>query len=207
MPFSESEVGYPNPEIDRRPCIMVCNWAGDGPVWDMVEDLTGVPWQPENARSELVTVGTDMAEMAGLLAERLSSQQARALLLIGRTGHEGPALLQMRAVVPTRDGQRMDEASPGVVRATAPIPDIIQAITAARVPVMTTSRSEDDAGSELLYRVMTSLDDLHETPSVALLRFPHSMSEACIAPAVKAAATAMTQHMAPAPRFTAAGRS
>lgn len=188
------------PEGDRRPCILICNWDPANPAWDLVEDLSGVPWHPDQARSELVAGNTDVVALASDLVSRLQHREARALLLLGPTRYDGPIRLQIRAEIPKDDGERLDNESPGVVRATAPCADIIHAVSGTKVAIIPTSEAEDDAGSKLLYHIMTGLGDDAETLAVALMRFPRSASEASVSAAIKAAATVMTQHLAPLPR-------
>ena len=190
---------------DRRPCLLVCNWSADEPVWDLIEDLSGIPWQAEGTRTELVPPSVDMVSLANDLAHKLLDQDARALLLIGRTRHEGAARIQLRAEIPNDNGQRLSQDGPGVVRSTAPAAQISEALTKARIPVIASSDNEIDDGSRLLYEVLTRLDDrLETTPAIALLRFPEAMPETTIAQAVKGAANVMTQHLAPLPRFAPA---
>lgn len=190
----------------RLPCILICNWAEGPMVWDLVEDLSGVPWNPAHARTELVEGNSDVQALADHLVAKLLNHEARVLLLLGRTRNDGAVRLQIRAEVPKIEGQRSDHISPGVVRATAPTADILAAIKAAKVPVIASSEAEDDAGSHLLYAVMTALENSAETVAVGLMRFPVSMGEQAVSHAVKAAATVMTQHMAPQTRFTSAAR-
>lgn len=189
---------------DRRPLLLVCNWSATDPVWDMVEDLSGVPWQPEGIRTELVEPAADITALAENLADQLDHQDARALLLIGRTQHEGPARLQLRAEIPQKNGQRLSQDGPGVVRATAPAGQILEAVTKARVSIVASSENEADDGSRLLYEILTRLDERLETPAVALIRFPKSMPETAIAHTIKSAVHVMTQHLSHAPRFNAA---
>ncbi|WP_297799731.1 hypothetical protein [uncultured Brevundimonas sp.] len=188
---------------DRRPCILICNWSATQPVWDLVEDLSGVPWEPQGVRTELVDPGQSPAELAISLAERLGRPDVRRLLLVGRTKHDGPVRLQLRAEIPLHDGQRLSHDGPGIVRSTAPTADILEALAKAHVPAVATSENEADAGSELLYDVLSRLDGSLETPAVAMMRFPYLMTEGMIAQAVKSAATVMTQHLTPLPRFAA----
>lgn len=190
---------------DRRPCLLVCNWSLEDPAWDLIEDLSGVPWQAEGVRTVLVEPQEDIRQLAAELADKLIQHEARALLLIGRTRHEtGPARLQLRTEVPQNNGQRLTENGPGVVRSTAPAAQIIEAVSKVRVSIVASSENEPDEGSRLLYEILIHLEDLMETPPVALLRFPHSMPEPIVALTVKSTATAMTQNLTPLPRFASA---
>jgi hypothetical protein len=200
MSVTDNSLAGQSQEDSRRPCIIICNWDGGEPVWDLVEDLSGVPWAPDNARTELIEGVTDAEALAHSLVERLISHEARALLLIGRTRYDGPARLQIRAEIPKTDGHRLNEDGPGVVRATAPAAAILEAATKAKVALVASSNAEDDAGSALLYRVMTALEDHLETPAVAMIRFPSGMPEPQVAATIKAAASVMTQHFTPVQR-------
>ena len=191
----------PAADHDRRPTILVCNWSNTEPAWDLVEDLSGVPWQPECARTELVERSGDIPTLAAQLADRLINHDVRALLLIGRTKHEGPARLQLRAEIPQENGKRISPDAPGVVRSTGPAGDILDAVAKAHVSIVASSEHEPDEGSELLYDLLTRMEATMETPAVTLLRFPASMTEASIAQAVKASVVVMTQNLTPLPRF------
>lgn len=186
---------------DRRPTILICNWSTTHPAWDLVEDLSGVPWQPEGVLTELIEGKSDIPLLSQNLADRLLSRDAQAVLLIGRTRHEGPARLQLRAEIPHENGKRISPDGPGVVRSTGPAADIIEAVTKAHVAIVASSEHEPDEGSELLYGLLNRIGDSLETPPVALLRFPASMPEASIAQAVKCAVVVMTQNLTPLSRF------
>lgn len=191
---------------DRRPTILICNWSSTNPAWDLVEDLSGVPWQPEGVQTELVEGDSNIDSLAESLAERLLSRDARAVLLIGHTRHEGAARLQLRAEIPHQNGIRISADGPGVVRSTGPAADILDAVAKAHVSIVASSEHEPDEGSELLYGLLNRIGESLETPPVALLRFPASMTEASIAQAVKSAVIVMTQNFTQAPRF-GAGRA
>lgn len=193
-----------DPGHDRRPTILVCNWSKQNPAWDLVEDLSGIPWQPETARTELVEPSDDMGTLAEQLAGRLLSHDVRALLLIGRTRHEGPARIQLRAEIPQANGKRISTDTPGVVRATGPTGDILDAVAKARVSIVASSEHEPDEGSALLYDLLTRMEETLETPAISLVRFPASMPEASIAQAVKATVVVMTQNLTPLPRVGSA---
>lgn len=186
---------------DRRPTILICNWSPTNPAWDLVEDLSGVPWQPEGVQTELVEGADDIITLSQGLADRLLNRDARAVLLIGHTRHEGPARLQLRAEIPHENGKRISPDGPGVVRSTGPAADIIEAVAKAHVSIVASSEHEPDPGSDLLYDLLNRLGDSLETPPVTLLRFPASMTETSIAQAVKCAVVVMTQNLTPLPRF------
>ena len=146
-------------------------------------------------------VGNDPDALASTLAAHLGSGDCRAVLLVGRT-HKGQGFrVQMRAENRTLDHKhRLSSTGPGVARATAPVADIVRALTAAGLEADASSEAEEDAGSYLLYRVLADLPDGPLTPSIGLLRAPAPANEAAVRKGVKAAASAMASHLTPLPR-------
>lgn len=185
---------------DTRPGIVICAWDAAESGWDPVEDLSGEPWNPNGARTVPVPPA-DPDALASTLSAHLSDRRCRALLLVGRTrSHEG-FRLQMRAENRSLDGaQRRDGVGPSVARATAPVAEMVRALKEAGMAAGATSEAEDDAGSYLLYSVLTNLPDGADTPAVGLLRAPEDESDDAVQRAVKTAAQAMARHLAPLPR-------
>lgn len=172
---------------DRRPAIVICAWEQNDAAWDLFEDLSGQPWSPDGAR----TVTPDKPDLESL-RDLLDSPNCRALLLVGRSRSNDAFRVQMRAE--NRDGEdgvRLAPTGPGVVRATAPVADMVRALTAAGLTAGSTSDAEQDAGSRLLYRVLSALRDDQATPSIGLLRAPSRAPVDDVRRAVKAAAEAM----------------
>lgn len=185
---------------DTRPGIVICAWEADGSGWDPVEDLSGEPWSPNGART--VAVPSDDPEtLVSTLATHLNDRRCRALLLVGRSRTADRFQLQMRAENRSVDGARVDGVAPSVARATAPVGEMVRALNEAGLAAGATSDAEEDAGSYLLYRVLTGLPDDADTPVVGLLRAPEAESDAAVHKAVKTAAQAMARHLAPLPRF------
>lgn len=184
---------------DTRPAIVICAWDAGESGWDPVEDLSGEPWNPNGART--VPVPSDVPEiLASTLAGHLSDRRTRALLLVGRTRKASGFRLQMRAENRTLDGARADDVGPSIARATAPVGEMVRALNEAGLAAGATSDAEEDAGSYLLYRVLSGLPDDADTPVVGLLRAPENESDAAVQRAVKTAAQAMARHLAPLPR-------
>jgi pyrrolidone-carboxylate peptidase len=77
---------------------------------------------------------------------------------------------------------------------------MVQALRDAGLAAEATSEAEGDAGSYLLYRVLSALPDEADAPAVGLLRAPLSASDAAVQRGVKAAAQAMARHLSPLPR-------
>ena len=185
---------------DRRPGIIICASDGDDDGWDLVEDLSGEIWSPSGARAVPIAAA-DPDELASTLAARLGSGECRAVLLVGRTQKGAGFRVQMRAENRTLDYKhRLSSTGPGVARTTAPVADMVRALTAAGLQADASSDIEEDAGSYLLYRVLSDLPDGPLTPSIGLLRAPAPANEAAVRRGVKAAASAMASHLTPLPR-------
>jgi len=188
---------------DHRPAIVICAWDSGEAGWDPVEDLSGVPWSPPGARTVAVPGGEPDA-LADTLAAHLRDQRCRALLLVGRTRRSTDFRLQIRAENRSLDGaHRLTSVGPAIARATAPAAEMVRAMNAAGLTVDASSDAEDDAGSYLLYRVLSGLPEGLDTPAVGLLRAPEGRSAADVQKAVKAAAEAMARHLSPLPRSRA----
>lgn len=185
---------------DRRPGIIICAYDGDDDGWDLVEDLSGEIWSPSGARAVPIAAA-DPDELASTLAARLGSGECRAVLLVGRTQKGAGFRVQMRAENRTLDYKhRLSSTGPGVARTTAPVADMVRALTAAGLQADASSDIEEDAGSYLLYRVLSDLPDGPLTPSIGLLRAPAPANEAAVRRGVTAAASAMASHLTPLPR-------
>ncbi len=185
---------------DRRPGIIICAYDGDDEGWDLVEDLSGDIWSPNGARAVPIPAA-DPDELASSLAARLGSGECRAVLLVGRTQKGAGFRVQMRAENRTLDYKhRLSSTGPGVARTTAPVADMVRALTAAGLQADASSDIEEDAGSYLLYRVLSDIPDGPLTPSIGLLRAPAPANEAAVRKGVKAAASAMASHLTPLPR-------
>lgn len=186
---------------DRRPGIIICAYDGDDDGWDLVEDLSGEIWSPSGARAVPIAAA-DPDELASTLAARLGSGECRAVLLVGRTQKGAGFRVQMRAENRTLDYKhRLFSTGPGVARTTAPVADMVRALNAAGLQADASSDIEEDAGSYLLYRVLSDLPDGPLTPSIGLLRAPAPANEAAVRKGVKAAASAMASHLTPLPRI------
>lgn len=185
---------------DRRPAIVICAYDAGETGWDPVEDLSGVAWNPVGART--VPVAAEAPEsLAATLEAHLRDRGCRALLLVGRTTLGDSFRVQMRAENRVLNGtDRLDDTGPGLARATAPVAEIVQALNDAGLAAAASSESESDAGSYLLYRILSGLPDGTDSPAIGLLRAPAASSDASVQRGVKAAAAAMASHLSPLPR-------
>ena len=186
--------------VDRRPGIAICTYDSADQGWDLIEDLSGDPWSPVGARTVPVAGGAPEA-LAATLADHLRKGDCRAVLLVGRTRRADGFRVQMRAENRALDHKaRLSSTGPGVARSTAPVADMVRALNAAGLRADASSEAEDDAGSYLLYRVLSDLPDGPHVPAVGLLRVPGPADEAAVRKGVKAAATAMASHLSPLAR-------
>jgi pyrrolidone-carboxylate peptidase len=187
---------------DFRPALVICAWDVDEAGWDPVENLSGESWNPVGARTLPVAAGEPEA-LAAVLSAHLDDRSCRGLLLVGRTRRSDAFLVQIRAENRSLDGRRHDIVGPGTARATAPVADIVRALNEAGLAADASSDSEEDAGSYLLYRVLSGLPDGRDTPAIGLLRAPEHETDVAFQRAVKAAAQAMAHHLPPLPRSRA----
>jgi hypothetical protein len=188
---------------DYRPAIVICAYEVEETGWDPVQDLSGAPWSPVGARTVPVAAGAPAA-LATTLSALLNERTCRGLLLVGRTHRSDSYRMQIRAENRSLDGAgRHDLNGPAMARATAPVAGIIRALNEAGLDAAASSESEEDAGSYLLYRILTGLPDGADTPAIGLLRAPVRESGAGLQEAVKVAAQAIARHMPMLPRSRA----
>lgn len=188
---------------DHRPALVICAYDVDERGWDPFEDLSGEPWSPQEART-LAVAGGEAEVLADILTGHLRDQRCRGLLLVGRTRRSDAFRLQIRAENRSLEGgQRLDSLGPGMARATAPVGEIVRALNEAGLAAVASSESEEDAGSYLLYRVLTDLPDGPDTPIIGLLRAPEHEPDAAVQRAVKATAEAIARHLGPLSRSRA----
>lgn len=185
---------------DLRPAILICAYDIDDPVWDPVEDLSGLPWSPPGARTISVT-GDAPGTLADQLSASLNDPACRGLLLLGRTRHGDDFRIQTRAENRQPGGrERIETGAPGLARATAPVADMVRAMNTAGLAVSASSEGEEDDGDYLLFRILNALPDGVDAPAVALLRAPADLTGAAVTAGVKAAAGAIALHLSPLPR-------
>ena len=123
------------------------------------------------------------------------------MLLIGRTHKSSGFRVQMRAENRALiGGEKLSHTGPAMARATAPVADMVRALTAAGLHAEASSEGEDDIGSFLLYSILTRLPDDADVPAVGLLRAPMDIADEAVQKGVKAVANAMARTLSPLPR-------
>jgi pyrrolidone-carboxylate peptidase len=193
---------YQNAEAqkDRRPAIVICAYDTDHSVWDPIEDLSGEPWSPQGARTVAVP-SADPESLASTLSDHMAETNCRALLLVGRTRRSDAFRLQMRAENrAVTGGLRADVNGPAMARVTVPVAEIVRELNAAGLAADASSEAEEDAGSYLLYRVLSGLPYGPDAPAIGLLRIPDQADEDAVRRGIKVAATAIARHLAPLAR-------
>lgn len=185
---------------ERRPAIIICAYDVDEDGWSAEEDLSGTPWSPSGARTVAVPP-EDPERLAAILSEHLRDADTRAVLLVGRTRRSESFRVQMRAENRAlAGGAKLSRTGPAIARATAPIAEMVRALNDAGLAADASSDGEEDVGSYLLYRILTTLPDDADAPAVGLLRAPIDVEPAVMRRGVKAAAGAMARHLSPLPR-------
>jgi len=185
---------------DRRPAILVCVYDHDDPAWPALLGLGAEGWNPNGAVARTVGPG-DPAVLANLLTGELDDIDCRAVLLVGRTRRSEGFRIQMRAENRTlAGGAKLSPTGPATARATAPVAEMVRALNNAGLPTDATSDCEDDAGSYLLYRILTALPDAADAPGVGLLRVPATVDDEALRLGLQTATTAMARHLTPLPR-------
>ena len=177
---------------DRRPAMIVCVYETADAVWPLRETTAAriLPLGPD-----------DPTVLAGAITGHLKDEACRAILLVGRTRKADRFRIQMRAENRALvGGEKLSLTGPAVARATAPVSEMVRALSDAGLAAEATSESEDDAGSYLLYRVLTALPDNADAVAVGLLRAPVGLPETEVRRGVEAAAQAVARHLSPLPR-------
>jgi hypothetical protein len=176
-------------QADQQPAIVVCAYEGD-------EDLTTAAGTALETGARLFHAdGADPARLAAKLAECLRDETCRGLLLVGRNRKGAGFRVQMRAENRAPGGERLDRIGPGVARSTAPVADMVRALTDAGLAADASSDAEPDLGSYLLYRVLTQLPHDLDVPAVGLLRAPDSANHPDASAGVRIAAMAMLRRV------------
>lgn len=183
---------------DRRPAVLICVYEEADPAWPLPGETGSAPW----LQAKLTTVGpADPGALANDINEALASPSCRAVLLVGRTRKSDAFRIQMRAENKALGGNgKLSRTGPALARATAPAAEIVRALDEAGLAAEATSDSEEDAGTYLLYRILTAQPDDADAKAVGLLRAPQATSAPDVQRGIQVAAAAMARHLSPLPR-------
>jgi pyrrolidone-carboxylate peptidase len=139
--------------------------APDNPAGRVVEQLAAEGWTPPDAivRGQVIPVSWASAPKAAIEAAR--AIDAHAVLLLATSTQASDFRIEMRAQ--NRAAKRRADAlgerwkedrilptGPGVVRTTAPVAEMVQAVKAAGFAVHASSESGDYLGNFVLYRLL-----------------------------------------------------
>lgn len=180
---------------DRRPLIAILPWDTGFRAWDPHDSASGEVWQPRGARVE--TLKPDSLDgLAEQLVDRLGHHSLSAILLVGRSSHTGTIHIQTRAEnrVPGT-GHRDNPLAPGIVRTTLPAPEILRDLKDAGLQAKGASEAEDDAGSQLLFRILSALPDSGATPPIGLIRVPRDMAPEQVNQTIRTVASAVSRYL------------
>lgn len=180
--------------------------APENPAGRVIEALTTQAWAPAGIRlyGKVAPVVWSSGPEAVLEAAR--AHRCDAVLLLVGSARATEFRVEMRAQnrVGRRrtDGEgrlwphdRITPTGPGVVRATAPVADMVQAIQAAGLSARASSESGDFVGNFTLYRVLAEFDAEHAARTAGCLSVPLSAALADVERAVKAAAEAFAHRL------------
>lgn len=185
---------------DRRPAILVCVYEPEDHAWGALDDVTSTGWNPAGARALPIGTG-DPDSLAEQISEGLGHVDCCAVLLVGRTRRSEGFRVQMRAENRAlAGGSKISSTGPAMARATAPIAEIVRALSDAGLSADATSECEEDVGSYMLYRILTALPDAADAPAVGLLRVPIAIDPESLRTALRTATSAMARHLSPLPR-------
>ena len=179
--------------------------APDNPAGRVVERLIAQAWSPAGARlsGKVVPVSWSRAPEEVLAAAQTFG--CDAILLLASSSRAQDVRVEMRAQ--NRVGRRRADGEglyweqdrilptgPGVVRATAPVAEMVQAIKAAGLPARASSESGDFVGNFTLYRLLAELGE-GAGRAVGCLGIPLRLDLDDVERAVKAAAEAFASRL------------
>jgi hypothetical protein len=185
---------------DRRPAIVVCIYETNDPARPLVDEALRASSMAGGTRTIPISPD-DPAVLADLITDTLQQAECRGVLLVGRTRRSDGFRVQMRAENRTLCGEaKWSSIGPAMARSTAPVAEIIRDLTEAGLAAAATSESEDDAGSYLLYRILTAMPDDADARAVALLRAPVALGPDEVRKGVEIGTGALGRHLTPLPR-------
>jgi pyrrolidone-carboxylate peptidase len=175
--------------------------APDNPAARVVERLSAQGWSPSGAALRGRTLPVSWTEAPRDAIEAAQAFGADAVLLLAASTNSQEFRVEMRAQNragrrrPDADGklwrdERILPTGPGVVRTTAPVAEMVQAIKAAGYGVRASSEAGDYVGNFTLYRLLAEFGADPEARPVGCLCMPAHVDLAVAEHAVKAAVEA-----------------
>lgn len=200
-----------DPDVRETPRLLLAGFGGyaqvpDNPAARIVERLDAQGWSPAGAALSgcVIPVSWTAAPAAALEAAR--TLRAGAVLLLAAVPLGSDFRVEMRAQnrVNRRradvEGRLWGEdrilpTGPGVVRATAPVAEMVKAIKAAGCPVRASSDSGEFVGNFTFYRLLAELGPEDAGRAVGCLAIPARLDLDLVERAVKAAAEAFAKSL------------
>jgi pyrrolidone-carboxylate peptidase len=196
-----------DPDARETPRLLLAGFGGyaqapDNPAALIVERLSAQRWSPAGAALSGCIVPVSWTAAPAAVIEAARARRAHAVLLLAAVAQGSDFRVEMRAQ--NRASRRRADADgrlwgedrilptgPGVVRATAPVAEMVQAIKAAGCPVRASSDSGDFIGNFTFYRLLAELCAEGADPAVGCLAIPARIDLDLAERAVKAAAEAL----------------
>lgn len=195
-----------NLDAKEAPRLLLAGFGGyaqvpDNPSARVVERLAAQGWAPSAAALSACVLPVSWTAAPAAAIEAARTLRAQAVLLLAAATQGGDFRVEMRAQNrasrrrPDVEGRLWGEdrilpTGPGVVRATAPVAEMVQAIKAAGCPVRASSESGDFVGNFTFYRLLAELGPEDAGRAVGCLAIPARMDLDLAEHAVKAAAEA-----------------
>jgi pyrrolidone-carboxylate peptidase len=188
----------------------------DNPAARVVERLTALGWSPAGVPLSGCVIPVSWTAAPAAVLDAARTLRADAILLLAATPQGSDFRVEMRAQ--NRVGRRRADADgrlwgddrilptgPGVVRATAPVAEMMQAIKAAGCPVRASSDSGDFVGNFTFYRLLAELGAEDLGRPVGCLGISARFDLDLVERAVKAAVQAFAKSLsAPLPECVSA---
>jgi pyroglutamyl-peptidase len=180
--------------------------APDNPAGRVVERLAALNWAPPGVRlrGQVIPVSWSGAPRAAIEAAR--AFEANAILLLAASTQSAEFRIEMRAQ--NRAARRRADAEgelwsddrilptgPGVMRATAPVAEMVQAIRSAGHGVRASSESGDYLGNFVLYRLLAECGADAQKRPVGCLTIPARIDLEAAEQAVKAGVQAFAARL------------
>lgn len=179
---------------DRRPFIALVPWDSGFRAWDSFDRATGETWHPKGAR--LLTLSGTTPDLAQTLTQELIDHDLSAVLLVGRSTASGTIHIQTRAENRIAGSHDRDNAlAPGVVRTTLSTSEILRDLADKGLSARAISEAENDAGSHLLFRILSQLPDHLGAAPVGLMRLPRDMGPEQVNLAIRSLASSVARHL------------
>ena len=219
----------PGATATPSPCLLVCGFGAfpnfpTNPSGVIVEQLEAESWAPDGASLAFAVLPTTWAGAVSALRRRMRETGADGVLLTGVCGGATGFRVEMRArnrastTAEDADGrkrelERISHLGPAVLRASAPVEPMIEAVRQAGLPVEASSDAGDYLCNYTFYKALADQAGEREARPIAFLHLPPASEAPPVEDAgplafalddletgVKAAARSLARTLAYAPR-------